>query len=195
MRYRIFDHVLSMSDYNPLVHNILDAKIPFGFYPYVNIQNELSHDYSFQFVHVTYFDYTIQNENSFKLIAPILNFLNPSAIRRIKINLNPRAPSNLTGNMHTDFSDQSNFLTAIYYINDNNGGTLFEKDNLFVPSVANRLLVFEGNNNHSGVSCTDQFVRMVINIGYYATDDSIFTAPFYPSLKKSLNDLPLPHHP
>jgi hypothetical protein len=65
--------------------------------------------------------------------------------------------------MHTDL--ELNQRTAIFYLNTNNGYTLFE-DGTKVDSIENTLLIFHGHRKHSGVSCTDQKRRIVLNINY-----------------------------
>jgi hypothetical protein len=66
--------------------------------------------------------------------------------------------------MHTDMAVPGS-LTAIYYVNDNNGSTKFE-DGDSIDSVANRLVIFPSNLRHSGTRCTDQQRRIVINFNY-----------------------------
>ena len=58
-----------------------------------------------------------------------------------------------------------NQKTAIFYINSNNGYTVF-KDNSKVISRENRLCLFNGHIEHAGVSCTDARRRIVLNINY-----------------------------
>jgi len=192
MRSRVFTNVLSSSDYKPISDIIVNRSIPFYFCAgtvdeYDKASNSYasspSHDYSYQFVNLIHNGIRVLDEEGFRLVSPILNFLRISAIRRIKFNLTPRTPSNLSDHMHVDCTDASNFYSAVYYVNDNNGGTLFEEGGLFIPSVANRLLVFEGQHKHTNVTCTDTFVRMVINFVFYAPNDDIFNLEHYPSKK------------
>ncbi len=56
-------------------------------------------------------------------------------------------------------------LTAIFYMNTNNGYTYFE-DGTKVESVENRLVVFPSYFSHAGATCTDEQRRVVININY-----------------------------
>ena len=66
--------------------------------------------------------------------------------------------------MHVDFD---NFLgkTAIFYVNSNNGYTVFE-NGLKVDSQENRLVVFNSDLLHAGTTCTDQKIRCVINFNF-----------------------------
>ena len=56
--------------------------------------------------------------------------------------------------------------TAIFYINSNNGYTIFKDTKEKVKSVPNRLLKFDTRMKHSGVSSTDEKRRVVINFNY-----------------------------
>ena len=48
----------------------------------------------------------------------------------------------------------------------NNGYTLFE-DGTKVDSVANRMVLFEGNRLHTGATQTDERFRYVVNFNYW----------------------------
>ena len=64
---------------------------------------------------------------------------------------------------HNDVDD---CITAIYYVNTNNGTTKF-KSGKEVESVANRLVIFNSNELHAGSSCTDEHRRCLINFNYF----------------------------
>jgi len=57
------------------------------------------------------------------------------------------------------------FWTSIFYVNTNNGCTVFE-DGTEVKSVGNRLVTFPGNTLHTGRNCTDEKCRVLINFNY-----------------------------
>ena len=58
------------------------------------------------------------------------------------------------------------WTTSIFYVNTNNGYTKFE-DGTKVESVANRMVTFPTNMKHTGTSCTDEKMRIVINFTYF----------------------------
>ena len=58
--------------------------------------------------------------------------------------------------------------TAVYYINSCNGYTYFE-DGYKVKSVANRIVIFPRDTQHSGTTSSDSY-RQVINFNYYGYD-------------------------
>ena len=54
--------------------------------------------------------------------------------------------------------------TSVYYLNTNNGYTLFEDGK--VDSVENRMVTFNLNTKHSGTTATDTKRRVVLNFNY-----------------------------
>ena len=55
--------------------------------------------------------------------------------------------------------------TAIFYLNTNNGKTLF-KNNKQIDSIENRVVIFPSNLEHTGTTHTDKDFRIVLNINY-----------------------------
>ena len=87
-------------------------------------------------------------------------------LSRIKMNLLPRTFFHRKGGMHTDLWGLTSIQkTAIFYVNTNNGWTEFKKGGK-VKSVANRIVIFDSNVEHQGVTCTDEKRRVVINFNY-----------------------------
>ena len=50
-------------------------------------------------------------------------------------------------------------------MNTNNGYTTF-KDGTKVDSVANRMIIFDSELDHTGTTCTDQKSRVIINFNF-----------------------------
>ena len=87
---------------------------------------------------------------------------------RVKANMNPAtAEHTRLGQFHSDFTFPC--TTSIFYLNTNNGWTEFE-DGTKATSVANRLVTFPSHMKHVGFSCTDEQVRVVINLNYIKYD-------------------------
>ena len=103
------------------------------------------------------------------LLEPIRNKLNPVFIIREKLNMdiNKGVPHKSGYHLDYRFLTESNFYTAIYYINGNNGYTQFQSDGAIVESKENRLLLFRGDYYHRGVTQTDIERRYVLNLNYY----------------------------
>tara|TARA_R100000005_G_C4957953_1_gene175833 strand:- start:135 stop:626 length:492 start_codon:yes stop_codon:yes gene_type:complete len=119
----------------------------------------------FQFVHA-FPGYTNQSLGVLDFLINKLREVESKkfSIMRIKANLNPKTNEHIQlGEYHVDFD---NVRTAIFYINTNNGYTLFESGDR-VDSVSNRIVLFDSNTKHVGYSCTDEKIRLVVNINYY----------------------------
>jgi Rps23 Pro-64 3,4-dihydroxylase Tpa1-like proline 4-hydroxylase len=65
---------------------------------------------------------------------------------------------------HTD-TNCSNATTGIFYLNTNNGYTTFG-ENEKIDSVENRLIFFNSQIKHSGISSTEEKYRCLINLNY-----------------------------
>jgi len=110
------------------------------------------------------------NQNTYELIEALVNKINPDEWYRIKMNLNLPTAQILEHGMHTDNpTHREDAYTAVFYINDNNGYTIFKNGNK-IQSVSNRLVVFPANLEHSGTSCTDASMRLVINFNFYKSN-------------------------
>ena len=121
-------------------------------------------DGDFQFTH-NFFDFHQGSGIYFPHLEPFVKKMNIKKIYRIKANLELKTFFKRKRGYHIDFK---NITTSVFYLNTNNGGTKF-KGAGFVKSVANRLVTFDSNLIHTGVSCTDKKRRFVINFNYEST--------------------------
>ena len=103
------------------------------------------------------------------IIAPLLDKIKPRIWIRVKSNMSTINSKPLVGGWHcdmlTDNKGWSDTTTALFYINTNNGYTMFENGEK-VPSVENRLVIIRNDTLHTGVSQTDTKVRVVLNLNY-----------------------------
>ena len=131
---------------------------------------------NYQFTHTIYRNHELEGEEGWKFLAPVLNNLTDKTehpvkvILRVKANLQPRTSDIQNRSYHQDFADifgNTNipYYSAIYYVNSNDGYTEF-KTGEKVESVANRLLLFTGDQDHRGTTCTNAKQRIVINFNY-----------------------------
>ena len=170
---KIIDNFLEKSDLQKILTTIESPFFPWYYYPFVDehTKEELEDKRKFQFVHTFYASIgnNINMSDTYEIIKPIVNKLNPSTLIRIKTNLLTKQSELMQNNFHTDFQhkkDYENMKTAIFYVNTNNGKTIFENGQT-VDSVANRVVIFPANLKHTGTTCTDKKTRVVINFNYY----------------------------
>ncbi|MFZ9727909.1 MAG: hypothetical protein ACO3CD_02755 [Candidatus Nanopelagicaceae bacterium] len=110
-----------------------------------------------------------EQESDYKIIIPILKKLRISTkeLTRVKINGNLCRATTMRSGWHVDVPDDQYGLgmTAIYYINTNNGKTLF-KTGEEIESIENRIVIFPNHFFHSPQYQTDTPMRCVININW-----------------------------
>ena len=86
---------------------------------------------------------------------------------KIKANLLPKTNKIKKFLYHTDFKPApKNLQTAIYYVNSNNGHTIFENGTK-IESIKGRFISFPAHMRHTSTTCTDKMYRCVINFNYF----------------------------
>ena len=85
----------------------------------------------------------------------------------VKANLNVRAPENLEHGFHRDHP--WNGKTSVFYLNDNDGYTKFQNGQV-VKSKANRAVIFDSPELHTGSTPTDVYGRYVVNLNWVEHD-------------------------
>jgi hypothetical protein len=169
MNYKIIDNFLLPEEFNYLKEKmLLTPAIPWSYAPYVTLP-DTGNPYDFQFTHTFYRDGS-PTSDLIGIMDSILRKLNPSALVRIKANLQTRTDKIHTHEYHYDHEHFDGKI-AIFYVNTNNGHTIF-KDGTEIESIENRLVIFDGNTFHTGTTCTDQKVRCVINFMFYQWTNS-----------------------
>ena len=124
----------------------------------------------FQFTH-TFYDVGAQRSPHMGTLQCFLDLLSVLSIGRIRANLSTRLPTFIKNPFHSDMENileekQKQWTTSIFYVNTNDGYTEFE-DGTKVESVANRMLTFPANMKHTGTTCTNQQIRIIINFNYF----------------------------
>ena len=165
----VIDNFLGRNDFIKIFEGI-ERRETFPWY--LNHGVNTRNDGNIQFTHLFFQNGRICSD-SFQFIEPILNKLKiddyEKDLLKVKINLLHRTDDVLVHGLHVDNLDEEtneNTMTAIYYINTNNGYTLFE-DGATIQSYANRLVKFPATIKHSGATNTDDIkYRMVLNINW-----------------------------
>ena len=167
---QVIDNFLSERDFKPL-RNVLDSNIVWH-YSEVLPNSCLLCDkkYNYQYVHGVWCG---QPESPYyKDIFPIIQKLNVRSLIRAKFNSICREEEIVIHGYHYDinFHDHprgfGDSKTAVFYLNTNNGFTIFEGGTK-VESVANRCVIFPAHYKHSGTTCTDVHRRLALNLVYF----------------------------
>lgn len=146
------------------IFNFLNKKLLDRYFPYYYQNSKvLNNDNEQQFTHLFY-DNKSKVSKFTNLLDPILQKLDVKTIIKAKLNLTTKENVIRPFAYHVDI-DYTKGNTAIFYMNTNNGKTLF-KNNKEVNSVANRMLIFANELEHTGTTHTDKKYRMVLNINY-----------------------------
>ena len=155
---KVIDNFLPFSQFKELQSSILGDQFPWFFNDHIHHRG----DGQYQYTHNFYRYVDKEPSQWYPLIHDCLRELRPQKLERIKANLNPQTLSHSRGGYHIDVADVT---TSIFYINTNNGWTEFHNGDK-VECVENRMVIFDSNLEHEGVSCTDQLRKVVINFNY-----------------------------
>jgi len=167
--FKVIDNFLDKESFLKLQHELLFSRnFPWYFQDmkdleYVHKKNESDLN-QYQFTHIFFGDY-LATSNYFYLLEPLLKKLEVKSLIKVKANLNPYSPKLYKGYFHRD--TPYNSLTAVYYLNKNNGYTFFEKNNKKVKSKENTIVIFDAQMKHAGTNTTDQKKRVVLNLNYF----------------------------
>ena len=168
---KVIDNFLPCSSFEELQSMMMCAQFDWHFNNGI-VTDDQPHFY--QFFHMFYhYDWMQAGSSYIHLLEPVLDKLEVRKLIRIKANLTTRHLFNRETGYHVDgFIDakgHSPFLephnTAIFYVNTNNGSTKF-KNGATIKSVANRMGIFDHKTEHCGVTCTDEKIRIVVNLNY-----------------------------
>ena len=181
----VIDNFLSKEDFVRLQRMFVDVQFPWyynksvvygsewefyndGYNDGIDVRPE--EKYNYQFVHTFYSNkehlpYKGREIKSSFLseMDVITKKLNAKKIFKLKANMNPNTDKNFRYNLHIDTSNVCN--TSIFYINSNDGWTEFENGDK-VESVENRIVIFDSQTKHTGTTCTNAKVRVLINLNY-----------------------------
>jgi hypothetical protein len=164
MEPKIFKDVLEKEEFEKIKDFFMDVNTSW-FYQSKMIISSKKEDRGF-FSHALFHNNRITSD-AYNLILPLLEKLNAGPIIGIRANLNIKSDKQYFCDFHTD-GNYEEALTAIYYLNKNNGYTEFDdKDKTKVYSEPNKLAVFNCKLKHRMVSQTDENRRLLININYF----------------------------
>ena len=157
---KVIDNFLEDDIFKEIEKILMSDKFPWFFNDF---KNDSDDNNNFQFTHTVVRGNGEVESKFIQYMKPFFDKLNIKKIFRIKINLTTRTQKLFNHLYHTDVPFQCS--TAIFYINSNNGKTIF-KNGEEINSVANRMVIFNSNLEHAATSHTDEKTRVVINFNF-----------------------------
>jgi len=170
-KFKILDNFLDQDSFLEVKKFIMSPRCQWRFVDFIAHKDKRDNDKDGYFVH----SFTDRDPNTLKerfqespnlpILSNLMNKIKENIsyqdILRIRSSLYPRRASQNPDPMHLDYTFNHN--VCIYYVNTNNGYTMFENGKK-VSSLENRLLVFNGLEKHCSVVQTDTAARFIINI-------------------------------
>ena len=114
------------------------------------------------FVSLLYDNFTAMGHNSW-IIPELCAKLKVNSLKRVKVNLYPRTENLIHHKDHVDYDFPHK--GALLSLNTCNGMTVIGDQE--IPSVANRMILFDPQVPHHSTNCTDEPFRANININYF----------------------------
>jgi len=159
----VIDNFLDKDSFENIKNTMMGNDFPWFYAP--TKTKGYDFDNNFQFVHIFYRD-NMANSKYLNMLSPIVDILDPLSLVKIKANLTAKTDEIIEYGYHTDYETDTKLHTAVYYVNTNNGYTKFESGRI-IESKENRLVIFDSQLPHSGTSCTDERLRVLINLNFY----------------------------
>ena len=163
MQYEVIDNYLPQEQFEVIKNMMMGKEFPWYYAPNVAGPNEDKYINSMYFTHQFCND-ALVSSHLFDVLKPLIDKIGVKALVRVKGNLYTNVGSLLENDRHVDYDFPHK--GAIFYINTNNGPTTLE-DGTKIDSVENRILFFDPTKEHYSTHCTDQKVRVNININYF----------------------------
>ena len=161
---KIIDNFLPLPEFKNLQSFMMGDRFDW-YYNTRSIYGRFKGPSQFQFTHTFYHTTPPWNgeTRTYDVIAPCVEQLKVKRLYRAKANLLTKTMFHKTTGFHVDLDFPC--TTAVFYLNSCNGYTKFKKGPK-VKSVANRIVIFDSQIQHSGFTCTDENTRVVVNFNY-----------------------------
>ena len=168
--YELIDNFLDKEEFESVESVLLGNQFPWFLNPQIDKKSSyyVGRD-NLQFSHTAYAK-DHRKSDQLQHFGCLLDRMNIFTLLRINVNYLPRTEKIETHDFHVDIEDTNapkNINTSIFYLNTNNGITIFEDTKEEVESVSNRMITFPGYLKHSGTTATDKPHRILINFNYF----------------------------
>ena len=163
MEHIVKDNFLEKDYFNWLKEEFLEGDLKWSYQDGVAKGND-EPDY--------YFIHSFYNPDNFEVESPWFNThlgklcheLGIRAIKRARLIMYTNQGKQIIHKRHRDLD--YDHTAALLYLNTNDGFTELN-DGTRIESIENRLLMFNGFEEHSSSTCTDQKRRVLISLNYF----------------------------
>jgi hypothetical protein len=166
MSVEVIDNFLDPSTFKEIQEIFLGSELPWNYYDFKVDQKESESKvlYQSQMVHIFYNHFS--PGPYYPVVSPIIQKLEAASIIKIKANLT--FPWNKVEKFspHVD-NGYIGTKTAVFYLNSNDGKTIFSGHNEGVESIENRMIIFPSSTLHYGTTHTNSKSRVVLNINFF----------------------------
>ena len=167
-KFRVIDNFLSPYLFNKIIYEtnpVVDYKktdsMKWGYCKTVLDAPESLGD-NMYFENLIYSN-TIYNEKYYKILKVLTDKLDVKSLIRIKFNLYTRTDNLIHHPNHSD--TEFPHKGGLFSLNTCDGFTVIDEEE--IPSVANRMILFDPYIPHHSTNCTDSPYRMNVNINYF----------------------------
>jgi len=163
IKHVIHDNYLNEGDHKNLKKLMMKETFPWSFKD--TVASPFDKDkLHFYWTHIFFTQSSGITSPFFNMLLPILNKLEVKALIRVKANLYSNQGKIIEHKKHFDFVFEHK--GALFSLNTCNGFTTLN-DGTKIKSVGNRILLFDPSIPHHSSTCTDENIRVNININYF----------------------------
>lgn len=166
---KVIDKFLKDEDFNKILDVITTKNFPW----FISDMSDYVGDKNTQLYHIFY-NNNVPNSDYYYNLEPLYKNLDIFSLFKVRA-IATMQFNGIDNTYHTDLEFQgspSHATTAVFYLNENDGGTQFEHDGKIIKSVSNRMVLFNSKLRHRTIKHTkgDPF-RYVLNINYVGVND------------------------
>ncbi len=168
---KIIDNFLPEEEFESIRSLVMGLNFPWFYFPGTVTKD----DGQYYMVHMFFQPEVGTNSNHVHIWDNFMGKVGAVQCKRVKANLTFPTLEHEPTTYHIDYPDLNQYAkmtlkTAVFFVTTNNGYTEF-KNGVRVPSVANRVCIFNSNLMHRGVTHTEgEHQRIVVNFNYYETN-------------------------
>lgn len=160
---KIIDNFLDTKDFKTISDEVLGNYFTWSYWYRVSDDNDNNDYCNSKFYHIAFRD--IQLTSAVNLLAPFINDerLECNGMKRIILNSYPWTPTVYEHGVHEDYMFPHR--GALLNLTTCDGYTVIEDEK--IPSVANRVILFDPSKPHYGTTTSNAKRRVIVNFNYF----------------------------